>query len=105
MREKPGWFMIFFQDILRCFRFAVKYAASKKPVSGIKKSEDLEFEAVCNPIGQALLLNNDLTNLNIMLGLKTGYDILFAKYSEAPSITLPVQELPQLDDSEIDIIE
>ena len=105
MKEKPGWSMIFFQDILRYFLFVVRYVASKKPALGIKKSDALEFEAACNPIGQALLLNNDLTSLNIMLGLKTGYDILFAEYSEAPSITLPVQELPQLDDSEIDIIE
>jgi len=82
-----------------------KVCSFEKTSLGIKKSEDLEFEAVCNPIGQALLLNNDLTNLNIMLGLKTGYDILFAKYSVAPSITLPVEELPQLADSEIDIIE
>jgi uncharacterized metal-binding protein len=52
-----------------------------------------------------MLLNSDLTDLNIMLGLKTGYDILFVKYSEAPSITLPVQEMPQFGNSDIDIIE
>jgi uncharacterized metal-binding protein len=82
-----------------------KVCSFEKASLEIKKSDDLEFEAVCNPVGQAMLLNDDLTNLNIMLGLKTGYDVLFAKYSEAPSITLPVQELPQLDGSEIDIIE
>ncbi len=87
------------------FSVCCKVCSFEKSSLGIKKSEDLEFEAVCNPIGQALLLNDDLTNLNIMLGLKTGYDILFAKYSEAPSIALPVQELPQLADSGIDIIE
>lgn len=87
------------------FSVCCKVCSFEKASLGIKKSEDLEFEAICNPIGQALLLNDDLTNLNIMLGLKTGYDILFAKYSEAPAITLPVEELPQLADSEIDIIE
>jgi uncharacterized metal-binding protein len=87
------------------FSVCCKVCSLEKATLGIKKSEALEFEAVCNPIGQALLLNNDSTSLNIMLGLKTGYDILFAEYSEAPSITLPVQELPQLDNSEIDIIE
>jgi uncharacterized metal-binding protein len=86
------------------FSVCCKVGSFEKSSLGIKKSEDMEFEAVCNPIGQALLLNDDLTSLNIMLGLKTGYDILFAKYSEAPSITLPIQELPQLADSEIDII-
>lgn len=87
------------------FSVCCKVCSFEKASLGIKKSEDLEFEAVCNPIGQALLLNDDLTNLNIMLGLKTGYDILFAKYSEAPAITLPIEELPQLADSKIDIIE
>lgn len=87
------------------FSVCCKVCSFEKSSLGIKKSEVLEFEAVCNPIGQALLLNDDCTNLNIMLGLKTGYDILFTKYSEAPSITLPVQELPQLADSGIDIIE
>ena len=87
------------------FSVCCKVCSLEKESLGIIKSNDLEFEAVCNPIGQALLLNDDLTDLNIMLGLKTGYDILFAKYSEAPSITLPVEELPQLTDSKIDIIE
>lgn len=87
------------------FSVCCKVCSFEKTSLGIKKSNDLEFEAACNPIGQALLLNNDHTNLNIMLGLKTGYDILFAKYSEAPSIALPIQELPQLADSRVDVIE
>lgn len=87
------------------FSVCCKVCSFEKASLGIKKSENLEFEAVCNPIGQALLLNDDLTNLNIILGLKTGYDILFAKYSEAPSIALPVEELLQLADSKIDVIE
>ena len=47
----------------------------------------------------------EVITLNILLGLKTGYDILFAKYSEAPTITLPLLELPYLGDSEIDFID
>jgi uncharacterized metal-binding protein len=87
------------------FSVCCKVCGLEKASLGIMKSEDSEFEAACNPIGQALHLNDDFTDLNIMLGLKTGYDILFAEYSEAPSITLPVRELSQLGDSEIDIIE
>jgi len=82
-----------------------KVCSLDKESLGIKKTGSLEFEAACNPIGQALLLNNDGTDLNILLGLKTGYDILFAKYSEAPTITLPLLELPYLGDSEIDFID
>ncbi|HIH74627.1 MAG TPA: DUF1847 domain-containing protein [Methanosarcina sp.] len=87
------------------FSVCCKVCSLQKESLDIKKSDNFEFEAACNPIGQALLLNDDCTDLNIMLGLKTGYDILFAKYSEAPSITLSLLELPYLGDSEIDFIE
>ncbi|MEL7663733.1 MAG: DUF1847 domain-containing protein [Methanosarcina mazei] len=87
------------------FSVCCKVCSIEKESLDIRKTVESEFEAVCNPIGQALLLNDDRTDLNIMLGLKTGYDILFAKYSEAPSITLPLLELPSSGDSEIDFIE
>ncbi len=87
------------------FSVCCKVCSIEKESLDIRKTVESEFEAVCNPIGQALLLNDDRTDLNIMLGLKTGYDILFAKYSEAPSITLPLLELPSTGDSEIDFIE
>jgi uncharacterized metal-binding protein len=87
------------------FSVCCKVCSIEKESLDIRKTGDLEFEAACNSIGQALLLNDDRTDLNIMLGLKTGYDILFAKYSEAPSITLSLLELPCLGDSEIDFIE
>ncbi|WP_048128031.1 DUF1847 domain-containing protein [Methanosarcina lacustris] len=86
------------------FSVCCKVCSLEKESLGIRKTDNLEFEAACNPIGQALLLNDDCTDLNLMLGLKTGYDILFAEYSEAPSITLPLLELPYLGDSEIDLI-
>jgi len=87
------------------FSICCKVCGLDKSKLEISDSVYSVFEVPCNPIGQALLLNDDFTDLNIILGLKTGYDILFAKYSEAPSITLPIQELPQLRDSRIDIIE
>lgn len=87
------------------FSVCCKVCGLEKESLDIKKTDNTEYEAVCNPIGQALLLNNDRTDLNIMLGLKTGYDILFSKYSGAPSISLPLLELPYLGDSKIDFIE
>jgi len=87
------------------FSVCCKVCSLEKESLDIKKTGNSEFEVACNPIGQALLLNDDRTDLNIMLGLKTGYDILFTKYSEAPSISLPLLELTCLGDSEIDFIE
>jgi len=42
----------------------------------------------CNPIGQALLLNKEETDMNIIVGLCVGHDILFTKHSRAPVTTL-----------------
>ncbi|MBZ4663045.1 MAG: metal-binding protein [Caloramator sp.] len=50
------------------------------------------FEAICNPIGQAMFLNNEKTDLNIILGLCVGHDSLFIKYSEAPVTVFAVKD-------------
>jgi len=94
-----------FSRYFEVFSVCCKVCSLEKSGLELTGTEDSEFEASCNPIGQALLLNDDFTNLNIMLGLKTGYDILFVKYSDAPAIALPVEEFPQIGDSKIDIIE
>ena len=50
------------------------------------------FEAACNPIGQANVLNEEKTDLNIIVGLCIGHDILFTKHSNAPITTLAVKD-------------
>jgi uncharacterized metal-binding protein len=47
---------------------------------------------MCNPIGQALFLNEAKTELNIILGLCVGHDSLFIKYSEAPITVFAVKD-------------
>jgi uncharacterized metal-binding protein len=51
-----------------------------------------EFEASCNPIAQAEVLNREETDLNIILGLCIGHDILFTETSNAPVTTLVVKD-------------
>jgi len=41
------------------------------------------YEAVCNPIAQAMILNAEGTGLNVIMGLCVGHDSLFIKHSEA----------------------
>jgi uncharacterized metal-binding protein len=67
--------------------------------SGIdKKDFDLtqinidRYEAICSPIGQAMVLNDLKTDLNIIVGLCVGHDILFTKYSQAPVTTFIVKD-------------
>jgi uncharacterized metal-binding protein len=55
--------------------------------------EDLKIqkgchESICNPIMQARLLNEQKTDLNVVVGLCVGHDSLFIKYSDAPVTTL-----------------
>ena len=42
----------------------------------------------CNPVAQALLLNAEQTEFNLIIGLCVGHDAVFTKYSEAPVSTL-----------------
>ncbi|HDR00547.1 MAG TPA: DUF1847 domain-containing protein [candidate division WOR-3 bacterium] len=58
----------------------------------LEKIDDGRFEAMCNPAGQALVLNRAGTDLNIILGLCLGHDIIFTKHSAAPVTTLVVKD-------------
>jgi uncharacterized metal-binding protein len=46
----------------------------------------------CNPIMQAEVLNREKTDLNIMVGLCLGHDILFLRYCKAETTPLVVKD-------------
>jgi len=70
-----------------------KVCGIDKKKLGLERLHDLVgVEAMCNPIGQAMVLNNEGTQLNIILGLCIGHDALFTKHSEAPVTTLAVKD-------------
>jgi uncharacterized metal-binding protein len=50
------------------------------------------FEAMCNPIAQAEILNDAGTEFNIVVGLCVGHDSLFFKYSKAPVTVLVAKD-------------
>jgi uncharacterized metal-binding protein len=47
----------------------------------------------CNPILQAEVLNHENTELNIVMGLCVGHDILFLRYSKAETTPLVVKDI------------
>ncbi|MBU2645137.1 DUF1847 domain-containing protein [bacterium] len=49
-------------------------------------------QPMCNPIGQANLLDSEGCELNILLGLCVGDDTLFIKHSQAPVTVLAVKD-------------
>lgn len=50
------------------------------------------FEAMCNPVAQAKLLNQCSTDFNIVLGLCVGHDSLFYRYAESMTTTLVAKD-------------
>lgn len=50
------------------------------------------FEPACNPIAQARILNAEGMEMNMIVGLCVGHDMLFNKYSDAPVTTLIVKD-------------
>ena len=72
-----------------------KTGAKPKEELGLRDDEKVhpgQFEAMCNPIAQAMLLNTEKPDLNILLGLCVGHDTLFIKYSDAPITVLAVKD-------------
>jgi len=57
-----------------------------------KIGNPLKFEAACNPLLQAELLNNAGTDVNVIVGLCIGHDMLFTMSSKAPVTTLIVKD-------------
>jgi uncharacterized metal-binding protein len=62
---------------------------------GIKEEDKVRpstFEPACNPVAQARLLNNAGTDMNIIVGLCVGHDMLFTRHADAPVTTLVVKD-------------
>ncbi len=73
-----------------------KVGATDKSFIGVGPEQRIdkgcEYETMCNPIAQAMVLNEENTEFNILLGLCVGHDSLFIKYSEAPVTVFAVKD-------------
>ena len=65
-----------------------KACGLKKNDLGLEKIEPEKDEVMCNPAGQADLLNQAGTELNVLCGLCVGHDAIFYQVSQAPVTTL-----------------
>ena len=69
-----------------------KAGAVPKERIGITKEQKISgpevWESMCNPIGQAEILNSEGTEFNIAVGLCVGHDSLFLKYAHALTTVL-----------------
>lgn len=72
-----------------------KVGRSPKAVIGLSKDEQIDItgdEVMCNPVLQAMVLNQEKTEFNLLLGLCVGHDSLFLKYAEALCTVLAVKD-------------
>jgi len=80
-----------FSDVLESQGFEVASVGCSaggvpKETIGIKEDEKVRigsYETMCNPLLQAEILNQEETELNIVLGLCVGHDALFLKKAKA----------------------
>ena len=63
----------------------VELSEEDKIVSGAR-------QPMCNPIGQAAILDEAGSELNVLLGLCVGDDVLFIKYSKALVTVIGVED-------------
>jgi uncharacterized metal-binding protein len=73
-----------------------KCGGADKTRLGVEKEykigDPLKFEPGCNPVLQAELLNMADTDINVIVGLCLGHDMLFTANSKAPVTTLIVKD-------------
>jgi uncharacterized metal-binding protein len=73
-----------------------KVGAVPKERIGIKPEEKISgpdlYESMCNPITQAEILNREVVDFAILLGLCVGHDSLFIKYCQSPMTVLAVKD-------------
>jgi uncharacterized metal-binding protein len=69
-----------------------KTGGIEKEELSLEKIIDERTEAMCNPAGQAIRLNQVGTDLNLIVGLCVGHDIIFTKESAAPVTTVIVKD-------------
>jgi len=87
-------------DIFKANGFEVysvccKTGSTPKENIGLKDKEKNypgRYEPICNPVGQAKLLSEAGTQLNVLVGLCVGHDTMFFMHSEAPVTVLIVKD-------------
>ncbi len=73
-----------------------KCGAVPKERLGVKPTEKIaepgDWETMCNPIAQAMIINGSGVDMAVLLGLCIGHDTLFIKYCNVPLTALAVKD-------------
>jgi uncharacterized metal-binding protein len=91
MREARLAYDIFVAGGFEVYTVCCKVGSIAKETIGLKDEEKIrpgQYEALCSPVGQAALLAEAGTQLNVLIGLCVGHDSLFFQHSKAPVTVL-----------------
>lgn len=81
-----------FKEYFEVYSVCCKVCGIDKTEYNLDKIYENSKESMCNPLGQAEILNEKQTDLNIVIGLCIGHDIFFTHHSNSPSTTLVVKD-------------
>ena len=88
-------YQIFKAQGFEVFTACCKVGSIPKERIGLTDAEKVtpgEYEPACNPVGQAAVLAQVETQLNVVIGLCVGHDSLFFMHSKAPVTVLVVKD-------------
>jgi uncharacterized metal-binding protein len=95
MEESRVFVRVLDASDLKAYTVICKIGSVDKTAIGIPEELKVQkgsYEAICNPILQAKLLNRQKTELNVIVGLCVGHDSLFMRHSKAPVTTLVTKD-------------
>jgi uncharacterized metal-binding protein len=85
-REAAALADIYLKNGFEVVSVCCKSGSIPKEEVGLRDDEKIRpgtKERICNPVGQAKIMNAEKTGLNVIVGLCVGHDSLFIKHSEA----------------------
>jgi uncharacterized metal-binding protein len=88
-------YQVFSAGGFEVYTVCCKVGSIEKEGIGLKDEEKVspgEYEPACNPIGQAAILADIGTQLNVVIGLCVGHDSLFFMHSKAPVTVLVAKD-------------
>lgn len=95
MQEAKAARDIFLAGGFEVYTVCCKAGSIDKEKIGLRDEEKVhpgQFEAMCSPVGQAALLHQAGTQLNVVIGLCVGHDSVFFMHSKAPATVLVAKD-------------
>jgi uncharacterized metal-binding protein/predicted Fe-Mo cluster-binding NifX family protein len=80
------------ETVARLLARFVRVTAVSCRLGGPWEQQEYETSVSCNPFAMARALNDAQTELNVIIGLSVGCDMVFARLSQAPITTLFVKD-------------